>query len=154
MPRVHVSVLIDAPRDQVWAAVEDIASHVDWMLDAEAIRFVTAQRAGVGTAFDCDTKVGPFRLTDRMTVVRWEPRRAMHVRHEGLITGTGGFTLKRSRRRRTRFVWDEPLRFPWYFGGPLGALAAKPVLTAIWKRSLANLKAKVEGDAIPPAARR
>ena len=149
MPRVHVSVVIDAQPAVVWAAVEDIASHVDWMLDARAIRFTSPQRAGVGTTFDCATKVGPFRLTDRMEIVRWEPRRAMYVRHSGLITGTGGFTLERARRARTRFVWDEPLRFPWYFGGPIGALAAKPVLTAIWKRSLANLKAKVESGSGP-----
>ena len=140
-------MLIDARPAVVWAAVEDIAGHVDWMLDAEAIRFTSPQRTGVGTTFECDTKVGPFRLTDRMEITRWKPGRSMYVRHTGLITGEGGFTLKRARGRRTRFIWDEPLRFPWYYGGPVGAWAAKPVLTAIWNRSLQNLKRIVEAPA-------
>ena len=146
MPRVHVSVVIDASPAEVWAHLEDIASHVEWMLDAVAIRFTSHRTTGVGTTFECDTKVGPFKLVDRMEITRWEPRKAMFVRHTGLVTGVGGFTLKRARRGRTRFIWDEPLRFPWYFGGPVGALAAKPVLTAIWKRSIAQLKARVETD--------
>lgn len=144
MPRVHASVVIAARPGEVWDAVEDIATHVDWMVDARAIRFVSAQRQGVGTTFDCDTKIGPVRLTDRMTITEWSPGKAMGVTHTGLVTGTGRFTIKRARRGRTKFTWDERLDFPWWFGGKVGALAAKPVLTAFWKRSLANLKARVE----------
>lgn len=146
MPRIHVSVVIDAPPKAVWAAVEDIASHTDWMLDAVAIRFVDDQRQGVGTTFDCDTRLGPFRLTDRMTVTEWRAGKTMGVDHTGLVTGSGRFTVKKARRGRTRFAWDERLRFPWWFGGPIGALASKPVLTAVWRRSLRNLKQLVEAD--------
>jgi hypothetical protein len=145
VPKVHVSVKIDAPPKVVWASIADIAGHVDWMLDAEAIRFTSSQRAGVGTTFDCDTRWGPFRLTDRMTITEWSPRKAMGVEHTGLVTGTGRLTLRRARGGRTRFAWEERLRFPWWFGGPVGALVAKPLLTAVWRRSLGSLKAKVEG---------
>ena len=41
------------------------------MADAESIRFTTARTRGVGTAFDCVTRVGPLRTTDRMTIVEW-----------------------------------------------------------------------------------
>lgn len=159
MPKLQVSVVIDAPPDVVWAAVEDIATHPRWMLDAAAVRFVGDQRRGAGTAFECDTRLGPFRLTDRMTVTEWRDRgpvRAMGVDHTGLVTGTGRFTVRPARRhprlrraRRhpaTRFTWEERLRFPWWFGGPLGALAARPVLRAVWRRSLRNLKALVEAN--------
>jgi hypothetical protein len=115
------------------------------MLDAVAIRFTSPQRSGVGTTFECDTKLGPLRLVDRMTITEWSPRRAMGVDHTGLVTGTGTLTLRRARGGRTRFGWEERLLFPWWLGGPVGALAAKPILTAIWRRSLRNLKAKVEG---------
>jgi len=144
MPKVQVSVVIDAPPKEVWAAVEDVATHVEWMLDAEAIRFLSERRSGVGTAFECDTRLGPFRLTDRMTITEWRPGKAMGVDHTGLVTGTGRFTLRRARRGRTRFAWEERLRFPWWLGGPVGALAAKPVMTAVWRRSVRNLKARVE----------
>ena len=147
MARIRVSVVIDArPRD-VWWAVEDIAGHVDWMLDAKAIRFTSSQHAGVGTTFDCVTGVGPLRFTDRMEVTEWEPGRTLGVVHAGLVRGTGRFTLKRARRGRTRFGWEEQLELPWWLGGRVGALAAVPVLRAVWRRSLRNLKARVEADA-------
>lgn len=148
--RLTVSTTLDATPDEVWAAVEDIGSHVEWMEDAVAIRFTSERTSGVGTTFDCDTKVGPFRLVDHMEITEWSPGKAMGVRHVGLVTGTGVFRLepKGGRRRsapRTRFVWTEKLRFPWWMGGPLGALAAKPVLKHVWRTNLRNLKAIVDG---------
>ena len=113
------------------------------MEDAVAIRFLTTKRDGVGTRFECDTKVGPLRMVDRMEVTEWSPRRAMGIRHHGIVTGSGRFTLQR-RRRGTVFTWDERLRFPVWAGGPLGALLARPVLRRVWRRNLANRKALVE----------
>ena len=94
----------------------------------------------MGTTFDCATKVGPFRLTDHMEITSWKPGREMGVRHVGMVTGSGVFTLTpRALGARpsaaadaTRFVWTERLRFPWYFGGPArrdrGATGAAPHL--------------------------
>src|SRR2546423_1509937 len=145
MPRIRVRTRIAArPRD-VWRAIEDVTSHVRWMEDAVAIRLTGGPTAGVGTTFECDTKVGPFRLLDRMEVTEWETRRAMGIRHAGLVTGSGRFTLRR-RRGTTLFTWDERLRFPLWAGGPVGGAVAKPVLRRVWRRNLANLKAIVEGE--------
>ncbi len=75
--------------------------------------------AGSATKFVCDTKVGPFTLTDEMEITEWEPGRSMGVRHSGIVTGSGVFTLEPiDLGRRTRFTWEEDLRFPWYVGGP------------------------------------
>jgi hypothetical protein len=145
--RIRVSVVIDARPAEVWWAVEDIARHVDWMLDARSIRFTSAQRSGVGTTFECVTGFGPFRFTDRMEVTEWEPGRTMGVMHTGLVAGTGRFTLKRARRGRTRFGWEEQLEFPRRLGGRVGAVLAKPALIAVWRRSLRNLKEQVEARA-------
>src|SRR4051794_36301383 len=121
MARLKVETVIDAPPTAVWAAIDDVTRHVAWMEDAVAIRLLTRQHGGVGTEFECDTKVGPLRLVDRMVVTEWRPRRCMGVRHEGLVGGTGRFTLKRARGGRTRFRWDERLRFPLWIGGPVTA---------------------------------
>jgi len=147
MARISVSVEIDAPVEHVWAVVEPVEDHVSWMHDAVAIRFVGEQTRGVGTTFLCDTKVGPFRLVDRMEITEWRPNEAMGVRHVGIVTGTGRFTLTPiDLDRRTRFNWTEDLRFPWYLGGPIGAfLGGKVVMGAIWRRNLRALDAQIEG---------
>jgi len=137
--RIRVGITIDATPRQVWDDIADISSHVEWMADAESIRFTSARHSGEGTTFDCATRVGPVRLSDRMEVTEWRPRRSMGIRHVGIITGTGRFTLRRRPRGRTRFTWEERLVFPWWMGGPAGALASTPILRRIWKRNLRNL---------------
>ena len=145
MGRLRVAVDIDASPRRVWSVLEDISSHVRWMDDAVAIRFTSRRTAGVGTTFECDTKVGPLALVDHMEVTEWRPAKAMAIRHVGLVTGHGRFTLSPRRLgRRTRFVWSERLRFPWWMGGPVGATVAKPILRRIWRRDLDNLKRLVE----------
>ena len=141
---IRVSIDIDAPPAIVWMTVETIEDHVDWMADAEAIRFTTDEHRGVGTAFDCETKVGPLRLLDKMRVTEWETARVMGIEHHGLVTGRGRFTLEAIANDRTRFTWTETLTFPAKMGGAAGALAAKPVLTQIWRRNLRRLKEIVE----------
>ena len=68
----------------------------------------------------------------------------MGVRHSGLVTGEGRFTLARRRGGRTRFTWQERLVFPWWMGGPLGGLMGGQVLRLVWKRNLSTLKRLVE----------
>jgi uncharacterized protein YndB with AHSA1/START domain len=141
MSIIKVSIEIDASPEKVWQIVEPIERHVDWMHDAVAIRFVSDQTRGVGTAFFCDTKVGPIRLTDKMEITEWVPGKAMGVKHIGIVTGTGVFTLEPlANGTKTLFQWEEELVFPWFLGGPLGAfIGGKIVLRQIWKRNLRGL---------------
>ncbi len=142
---IRVGITIAAAPAAVWDVIEPIERHVDWMHDARSIAFVGASTRGVGTTFDCRTQVGPFRLTDRMTVTEWEPGRTMGIEHKGLVTGRGRFTLQGQPGGGTRFTWTERLEFPWWLGGEVAALAAKPVLGRIWHRNLRTLAALVEG---------
>jgi hypothetical protein len=145
--KIRVGVTIDAPIAAIWRTIEPIEHHIDWMADAEAITFAGRQTRGVGTTFDCLTKVGPFRLVDRMVVTEWIPARSMGIEHRGVVSGRGRFMLRRRPRGRTRFTWSEELRFPWWMAGPVGALAARPVLRALWRRNLRRLKQLVETGA-------
>jgi len=142
-PGIAVEVVIAAPVTFVWDDVQDISSHVDWMQDAAEIRFLGDRRRGVGTRFECDTVVGPLKLTDVMEITEWEHGRCMGVRHQGIVGGTGAFRLRAS-GSNTVFSWVEKLHFPWYFGGPIGALVARPVLRAIWRGNLRRLKRRIE----------
>lgn len=144
MASVLVSAEIDATPAQVWEIVRNLADHVEWMEDAAAIRFTSSLTSGVGTTFDCETRLGPIELTDRMTVTEWEERRVIGVRHTGVVTGDGRFTLVESPDGRTVFSWDETLRFPWWLGGPVGEVVGGWILRRVWRRNLANLAALVE----------
>ena len=139
MATIRVSTLLDAPPAEVWEDIGRIDTHVEWMRDAVSIRFTGDQRQGKGVSFECDTKVGPLRLTDRMEITEWVDRKRMGVRHTGVITGDGRFTLEDVGDRRTMFAWEEILRFPWWLGGPVGAFLGAPVLRFVWHRNLRNL---------------
>lgn len=140
-----MSQVVDAPVSAVWHDLADIARHVEWMGDAESIRFVGEQRAGVGTRFDCVTRVGPLRTVDRMEVTGWRDGREIGVRHEGLVKGEGRFALDPVEPDGgTKVTWTEELRFAWYLGGWVTVLLARPVLRRIWRGNLRRLAARVE----------
>ncbi len=150
MAEVTVEIEIERTPSEVWRYLRDISSHVEWMTDAVEIRFTSESTEGQGTSFECDTKVGPIRLTDIMTITSWVDEEEMGVRHEGVVTGVGEFRLSEGTtaggQPATRFSWREELSFPLWLGGSVGELAAKPILTAIWKRNLRSLKEIVEGS--------
>lgn len=138
MTRVKVSIDLPAEIDVVWADVERLETHVDWMADAESIEFAGDQRRGVGVVMEVLTRVGPLRTTDVIRVVAWDPPHSIGVVHEGLVTGTGEFRLEPT-TEGTRFTWDEELHMPWYLGGPIGSVVARPVLAWVWRRNLGRL---------------
>jgi Polyketide cyclase / dehydrase and lipid transport len=146
--RIAVSIEIDATPGEVWAVIEPIENHVQWMSDAIAIRFDDEQRRGVGTRFVCDTRIGPVRLQDHMEVTEWVPVERMGVRHTGIVTGTGAFALTPiDLDRRTRFEWSEDLHFPWWLGGTVGEyLGGNLAMRQIWQRNLRALKRLVEAN--------
>jgi len=146
MGNVVVSTVIERPIAVVWDDIRRLDSHVEWMADAETIRFLTDDHAGIGTRFECDTKVGPLRTTDVMEVTEWVEGERIGVRHIGLVTGVGAFILHPVDADRTEFRWDETLSFPWWFGGRIGAVVAHPLLAAIWRRNLRRLRQRLESQ--------
>jgi hypothetical protein len=143
MASVVVSTIIDRPVSVVWDDVKDLASHVEWMADADAIRFTTENRSGVGTGFECETRIGPLRTIDVMEITDWVDERCIGVHHRGLITGTGAFTLSPVGSEQTEFRWQETLTFPWWLGGPFASRIAAPILAVIWRRNLSRLRRRL-----------
>jgi len=150
--KITVSVDVDAPVSTVWAALEQIERHVEWMADAEEISFRTERRRGVGTEFACLTRVGPLSTVDVMTVTQWEPQRAMAVRHRGLVSGFGRFELEPVDGGRTRFTWSETVHLPPRLGGRLGEIVAgRWVLRRVWRGNLERFRRLVETGRPPDA---
>ncbi len=141
---VHVCTVIEATPSVTWSAIERVETHVDWMADAEVIRFTSATHQGVGTEFECVTRIGPARIVDTMSITEWRPNEAMGVSHRGVVKGVGRFQLAGVDGTSTRFCWDEQLDLPWWMGGPIAERAALPVLRRLWRGNLARLKLLVE----------
>lgn len=140
--QVTVSIDIPAPIETVWADVADMASHAEWMADAESITFAGDRRSGVGTVLIVPTRVGPLTTEDWIIVTEWEAPRRMGVIHVGIVSGVGAFTLTDLGDGTTRFEWEEELNLPMTLGGPLGEIFAKPIFAAIWTGNLRRLAAR------------
>ena len=141
---VKVCTTIDAPPDAVWSAVENIESHTTWMKDAVRITFKSEQHSGIGAEFECLTRIGPLFTTDRFVVTEWHPGELMGIEHHGAVKGDAEFRLAPEGTDRTRFCWEERLRFPWWLGSVVGERVGGPVLRHLWGGNVARLKASIE----------
>ena len=139
---IRLEVTIPAPQERVWAELADLGSHAEWMADAAEIDFRGGPRSGPGTRMQVATRIGPFRMTDQMVVVKWVEGASIGVDHLGAVTGTGRFDLENA-PGGSRLTWTEELTFPWWLGGRFGVWLAKPVLKRIWRSNLARFAERV-----------
>ena len=115
-----ISLVIDAPRDQVWERIADWSSQGDWMLQTKV--WVTSQQSvGVGTSIAAFTgplyklypKFKSFGLLDLMTVTLWDAPSRCDVEHHGkILKGSGTFQLTNLGSDKTRFDWSETIVAP------------------------------------------
>jgi len=139
---VTVSTQVDAASEQVWTELADLASHPEWMNDAESIVFTSDRKRGVGTIMDVTTRIGPLRTTDVMEVTDWVEGESIEIAHRGVIKGIGRLEVV-PEQETSVVTWTEQLVFPWWIGGGLTAIVAKPFLTRIWQANLQRLAARV-----------
>lgn len=139
MARVAVSRHLPIPPEQVWDALADLGSHVEWMRDARSIEFTTTRTRGLGTRMEVLTVVGPLRTTDIVEVVGWDEGQSIEIRHEGLIKGRGIIGVVPD-GDGSLVTWVERLTFPWWLGGPVTAWLTRPILAAIWRANLERLE--------------
>ena len=72
--------------------------------------------------------IGPLFTTDRFVVTQWRPGELMGIEHHGAVKGDAEFRLAPEGADRTRFCWEERLRFPWWLGSVVGERVGGPVL--------------------------
>ena len=139
---VSVSAKVDAAPGRVWGELADLASHSEWMNDAESIVFTSDQTRGVGTTMDVKTRVGPLRTIDVVEVTDWVEGKSIEIAHYGLVAGKGRLEVLPDHEASV-VKWTEELTFPWWVGGGLTAMVAKPLLTRIWLANLERLAVRV-----------
>jgi uncharacterized protein YndB with AHSA1/START domain len=149
MPELVEQVDVDAPPEQVWAALVDWEGQSDWVLFTDVRSEGTA--AGVGGRFSAVTGVRlPGRLLggrrigvlDTMLITAWEFPRRVDVRHTGrVVRGTGTFEVRPRPDGGSTFVWTEALDLPLGVLGRAGWPLVRPVMAAGVRFSLRRFAA-------------
>ncbi|MEY3736797.1 MAG: hypothetical protein RLZZ251_513 [Actinomycetota bacterium] len=112
-----VTIIIAAPREEVWRKLVHWSSQGEWM----ALTYVHASHqgaddSGIGTTIEAFTGVGKLGVLDRMKVTQWQPPEFCAVDHYGrLIRGLGEFRLTRisqDQGEATKFHWYEEIEGP------------------------------------------
>lgn len=114
-----VTVSVDAPPEQTWAAIIDWERQGEWIL-ATTVRQSSTGGIGIGTEIEALTGLGRFGIRDTMRVTEWDPPRRATMQHTGrLIRGRGIFEVS-ERAEGSAFSWTEDLELPL---GALGRIA-------------------------------
>jgi hypothetical protein len=140
MVRLRVRCFIGAPREAVWDVLADLERQGEWMVDVRRLAIVSDARRGVGTVLHVTSELFGLPLVrDVMEITHWEPPTRMDVAHRGQFHGTGSFQLD-SVANGTIFVWTEDVAPPLGRIGEVAfALAVRPHLTRVFRRSMANV---------------
>ncbi|HEY1330611.1 MAG TPA: SRPBCC family protein [Actinomycetota bacterium] len=143
--RLRAHARIDAPPEAVWAVVADWEAQREWMPDVAWIRVDGAER-GLGARLLVRTKVlGVAATTDVIDVLVWEPPHRIGIVHRGLVRGRAAWLLDPAEDgRSTNFTWLEELRLPPPILGEIPLVLYAPVQALLQRRSVANLKRRVE----------
>ena len=149
MVTLVLTVDVDAPVEDTWAAATDWATQGDWMLGTSVVPTHQDGR-GVGGRIEAYTGRRPFGFVDPMTITRWDPPRACHVLHTGrVVRGTGAFEVEPLGRHESRFVWREDLDLPLGALGRLGWLLLKPFFAYGVQLSLKRFARQVQAGVRP-----
>jgi carbon monoxide dehydrogenase subunit G len=139
MPEISESIDVEAPPEQVWAALTDWARQGEWIL-ATDVRPVVGPARGVGGRLVAVTGL-PLRgrrlgVVDTMEITRWEPPARVDVLHTGrVVRGPGTFAI-RPRGAGSTFTWAERIDLPLGSLGRLGWPVAEPLVRAGYRLSL------------------
>lgn len=130
MAEISLSVDVDAPPEQVWAAAVDWDRQGEWM----ALTDVRGGH-GLGATLTAFTGWRGLGFTDPMTITAWDPPWRCVVRHDGnVVRGSAAFEVRPLPGGRARFVWTE-----WLVLGAFAELAfalVRPLVLAPLRWSL------------------
>jgi len=121
----------------------DWERQADWMLDADSVTVVSDRREGIGVRLAVRTRLfGVPAFVELMEVTAWEPPRRLEIRHGGLVSGMGTWTLE-SVDGGTAFTWREDIELAVPFVGALAVRCYRPVMRALMGRAMEGLRRHV-----------
>jgi hypothetical protein len=140
-----VAVDVDAPVEDVWAAVTDWPGQGEWMLGTVVgVDGSDSDGRRLGARLTAVTGVGPLSFRDPMEIVEWDPPRRCVVRHLGaVVKGKGVFEVVELAPGRAQFVWSELLELPLGLLGRLGWPLVRPAFRLGVRLSLERMGRQV-----------
>ncbi|WP_104524254.1 SRPBCC family protein [Blastococcus atacamensis] len=130
MPELVERIDVDAPPEQVWAALTAWTRQGEWMV-ATDVRTVGGPAQGFGGRLAARTGLPlpggrHVGLLDTMVIMKWEPPRLVEVQHTGrLVRGPGIFEIL-PRGEHSTFVWTERFYLPYGYLGVVGFALIRP----------------------------
>ncbi len=126
---IHTEISVPTDREQTWELLIDLQKQPEWMKDALSIEQLTEGPVGVGTVMRVPTQIFFLRTTDRMEVTAFDPLEKWSVKHIGLVTGEGTFSLRDDDAGPGTIVhWHERLSAPLGILGRIGMTLFRPAL--------------------------
>lgn len=145
MTGLTLSVPVQAPAAEAFAAMVDWEAQSQWMLGTDVARsFGNADR--VGGRLDAWTGIGRLGFLDTMVITKWnEAEMLVVVLHTGaVVKGEGEMQVVATSDTTCEFIWRERIVPPL---GPLGRLGwplLKPAFAAGVRKSLLDFAKLVE----------
>jgi carbon monoxide dehydrogenase subunit G len=133
------TVVVDAPPQQVWAALTDWTRQGEWMLLTD-VEVTGGHPHAVGGRLAARTGL-PLRgrrrgVLDTMVITQWDPPRRAVVQHTGrIVRGPGTFEVT-PQGAGSLVTWSEQLWLPFGLLGQVGWPLVKPVAGAAVRLSL------------------
>ncbi|MGH3414943.1 MAG: SRPBCC family protein [Actinocrinis sp.] len=135
---VSVSVPVDAPVEDVWAAITDPGRQSKYML-ATTVRGTANGGHGVGGGIEAFTGFGRLGFLDTMVITAWEPPHRFEVDHVGSLKGTGRFEVAEAAGGGSVLSMIEDVVIPLGALGRIGFAVTRPLISLGVKYSLRRL---------------
>jgi len=144
---IEHTVEINAPIDQVWSKISNLADIQNWTKAVKESHFHTEKTRGIGAGRTCDV---PGFGTLVENVLEWDEGKSFRLSLEGLPffigDSSGGWRVEEIGPNRTRGVTfiDIKTRY-WPFGALMEKFALGPQFNKTVKGAQREFKAYVEG---------
>jgi uncharacterized membrane protein len=144
MPRFSPSIVIDAPKDHVFALAADYTRQPEWTTLIKDVVLTSGDGKSEGTTDRTVIKIGPQKHTLEGTWTEYRPGEALAHSYTGYLKMKDRITFT-PEGNGTRVQWSVDYKPPF---GPLGAVMAVVMMARIFQNeieaSLDNLKAALE----------
>ena len=141
-PEINLSMEIAAPQTAVWEYASDIARQPEWMHEMKRVEMLTQPPVKPGSRGRATVRIFGISTTDDVVITQFDPPSTFAIRHEGKFVGEGLLRFPQVDAAHTRIDWMEYLRPPLF--AHLGGFLQRPVLGAIFRSDLRNLKRILE----------